>query len=195
VCGGLINITFGKEERFNGQSPKLHFTRDALSDLEVLKKNKELWESEEQQVEAAATDRDNQANKITARLNEIRHQKQVLPSLKSRATERERTATIAAFNDQARTGAATIRAAMINAHRERNWSCPYCLKAGDINNAHADHIYPTSRGGRSVPANMVLVCADCNSAKSNKTLRTFSREQDLNFDEICQRLELMGKDV
>ncbi|MDA9641282.1 HNH endonuclease [Alphaproteobacteria bacterium] len=131
---------------------------------------------------------------IKTRLIEIQSELDMFPKLKKRAKERERTATIAAFSDEARTGTSTIRADLI---REvgRHWSCPYCGTTGDVDQAHADHIHPVSKGGRTVPQNMVLVCQPCNTAKSDKTLRTFIRIKQWNFDEICDHLESMGKDI
>lgn len=71
--------------------------------------------------------------------------------------------------------------------------CPYC--GGAIGaNPHADHIYPVAKGGHSVPANMVLVCAACNLRKGTKTLRAFILEYGLCRDEIEMRLHKLGKD-
>ena len=131
---------------------------------------------------------------IKRSLNEIKAQQDLLPNLKRRAKERERTATIAAFEDEARLGATTIRQDLIRI-APANWFCPYCGVYGDTNNPHADHIHPISKGGRTVPQNMVLICSDCNRTKSSKTLRVFAREQNLNFEQICDRLEAMGKDI
>ena len=127
-------------------------------------------------------------------LNKIKAQQDLLPNLKRRAKERERTATIAAFEDEARLGATTIRQDLIR-NAPTDWFCPYCGVYGDSNDSHADHIHPISKGGRTVPQNMVLICSNCNRTKSSKTLRVFAREQNLNFEQICDRLEAMGKDI
>lgn len=77
--------------------------------------------------------------------------------------------------------------------KERQYdSCPYCQGPLD-ENIHADHIYPVSLGGLSTEQNMVLVCATCNSRKSNKTLREFSLEACLDFQGIERRLMKLGK--
>jgi len=74
-----------------------------------------------------------------------------------------------------------------------NEFCPYCervIKDG----GHADHIYPLSKGGESTERNMVLVCVDCNSKKSDLTLRSFIAKYNLNRDDIEARLDFLGKD-
>lgn len=71
-------------------------------------------------------------------------------------------------------------------------TCPYCRgPIGDEPNA--DHIYPVVRGGLSNPVNMVIVCATCNNAKSDLTLREFIKRQDLDRDEIELILDELGK--
>lgn len=71
--------------------------------------------------------------------------------------------------------------------------CPYC---GGLlgSNPHADHIYPVSKGGRSVPKNMVYVCSACNGMKRTLTLTGFIRKNGLNRVAIEQRLEELGKE-
>jgi len=73
--------------------------------------------------------------------------------------------------------------------------CPYCEQKLSFERSHVDHIQPVSKGGYSEDDNLVLVCAPCNSAKSNKTLRAFCRDVDLNFDVVVARLEMIGKTV
>lgn len=71
--------------------------------------------------------------------------------------------------------------------------CPYC---GDSlgPDPHADHIYPVSKGGRSVSRNMVYVCGQCNSNKKNLTLAAFILKFSLDRAAIEQRLQQLGKD-
>ena len=73
--------------------------------------------------------------------------------------------------------------------------CPYCEQKLLFERSHVDHIHPVSRGGLSEDDNLVLVCAPCNTAKSNKTLRAFCRDVDLNYDVVVARLEMIGKAV
>ena len=71
--------------------------------------------------------------------------------------------------------------------------CPYC--GGSLgSDPHADHIYPVSKGGRSVPKNMVYVCAKCNIMKSNLTLTGFIKKYSLDRDIIEERLGQLHKD-
>lgn len=71
--------------------------------------------------------------------------------------------------------------------------CPYC--GGPLgSDPHADHIYPVSKGGRSVPRNMVYVCSDCNASKRDLTLHGFMRKYCLDRVAIEDRLEELGKE-
>lgn len=76
--------------------------------------------------------------------------------------------------------------------KKQPW-CPYC--GGQLGqNPHADHIYPVSKGGRSVPKNMVYVCSNCNALKRNLTLSGFVRKYKLDRSAIEYRLEELGKE-
>jgi len=72
--------------------------------------------------------------------------------------------------------------------------CPYCN--GDLNdgNAHLDHIYPVSKGGKSTAKNLVFVCAQCNQDKSNLTLRAFLLRFLKDEQAVYSHLELLKKD-
>ena len=70
--------------------------------------------------------------------------------------------------------------------------CPYCQQPIK-DNRHADHIYPVSRGGLSVPENMVNICSACNSKKGDMTLRAFIKKYKLDSKRIEQVLESLGK--
>lgn len=72
-------------------------------------------------------------------------------------------------------------------------TCPYCGESLE-STAHADHIYPVSKGGRSAPRNMVYVCSTCNGMKKDLTLTTFIRKYNLDRSAIEQRLEELGKE-
>jgi hypothetical protein len=43
-----------------------------------------------------------------------------------------------------------------------------CVKCGSTRQLQYDHVIPYSRGGSNTAANIQLLCADCNRAKSNK---------------------------
>lgn len=72
--------------------------------------------------------------------------------------------------------------------------CPYCGDGLSENDAHADHIYPVSKGGQSTIRNMVFVCTKCNLKKRDLTLRNFITKYDLNGDFIHKNLDILGKD-
>jgi 5-methylcytosine-specific restriction endonuclease McrA len=71
-------------------------------------------------------------------------------------------------------------------------NCPYCSRTLG-SDFHADHIYPLSLGGHSTLANMVVVCASCNLAKGNKTLRAFARAAGIDFQALEKRLLMLNK--
>lgn len=73
--------------------------------------------------------------------------------------------------------------------------CPYCQKPTEKTQTHVDHINPISNGGLSIEKNMILVCQDCNLRKSDDSLRVFCRNNALNYDDICDRLEKADKRV
>ena len=48
--------------------------------------------------------------------------------------------------------------------------CYYCKKRIPRNKITMDHMYPQSLGGPTIPQNLIPVCQECNSKKSNMTL-------------------------
>lgn len=115
---------------------------------------------------------------------------------KKRANERERTAKINAFESKARSGAQNIKEKLLKAVRIKSkWLCPYCNSSNEIKTAEADHIHPVNKGGMTTMQNMVLICKKCNSKKTNLMLRVFCKKQGFNYNEVCERLERLGKDV
>lgn len=106
---------------------------------------------------------------------------------KQRKAEQDR-AKLAAVDGKERKLAASVKSKIRSTD-----DCPYC--GGDLGvQPHADHIYPIAKGGLSVSANMVLVCAECNSRKSDRTLAQFIVAYDLDRDAIERRLKMLGKD-
>ena len=50
-----------------------------------------------------------------------------------------------------------------------NYTCQLCGKyMPDEVGLHIDHIVPISRGGKTVPSNLQVLCSKCNGSKSNK---------------------------
>ena len=136
---------------------------------------------------------------IKARKFEIVLLKKILfefKRFKKRASERERTAKINAFEKKNRSGAQNIKEKLLKAVRIKSkWACPYCNNSSDVNTAEADHIHPVNKGGLTTMQNMVLICKKCNSKKTNLMLRVFCKKQDYDYDDVCDRLEKLGKDV
>ncbi len=117
-------------------------------------------------------------------------------TLKNRAKRREERSKIVAFDKNARDGAQIVRRDLLNSiSSKQNWKCPYCNLKKKISLSQADHIHPVNKGGLSTYQNMVLICRECNSNKKALTLRVFSKKMNYNFDQICDRLEHLGKDV
>lgn len=47
--------------------------------------------------------------------------------------------------------------------------CEYkCSKCGATENLHIDHIYPYSKGGKTVYNNLTVLCESCNKSKSDR---------------------------
>ena len=82
---------------------------------------------------------------------------------------------------------------------ERTPYCPYCERkfpSRKLNsNIHLDHIYPVSKGGQSVMENLVFICSDCNSKKSDNTLAIFCRQNGLDREVVTSQLLKLGKEV
>jgi len=76
---------------------------------------------------------------------------------------------------------------------EFNSFCPYCSEPIVKNELVLDHIFPVAKGGQSTAQNTILVCFSCNSKKSDKTLRQFCKLNQLDYEEICNKLEQLGK--
>jgi 5-methylcytosine-specific restriction endonuclease McrA len=72
--------------------------------------------------------------------------------------------------------------------------CPYCGGPLVLDTAHADHIYPVSKGGQSIKSNMVYVCIECNSKKRDNTLAQFLMRMGFDRSAVEARLELLRKD-
>ena len=53
-------------------------------------------------------------------------------------------------------------------YEKQGGRCAICGKPFDIDDMHADHIVPWSKGGKTVIDNCQVLCATCNIAKSNK---------------------------
>jgi len=119
-----------------------------------------------------------------------------LENAKSNLSRLERRAASNAVKKaQVATAIGTSRnlAATVKNHLPTDHPCPYC--GVDLGmNYHADHIYPVSKGGQSRAENMVNVCAQCNSKKSDLTLSTFIEQNGLDRVRIERNLNSLGKE-
>lgn len=52
-------------------------------------------------------------------------------------------------------------------YEQQKGVCPKCGKHFEIEQMQADHITPWSKGGKTLPENCQMLCADCNRRKSN----------------------------
>ncbi len=115
-----------------------------------------------------------------------------IPEIKRRIKKKEQSAKIARIDKKTRDlGSSVIR--KIKKETEYPFHCPYCHKLTYQGDDHVDHINPVANGGLSIDNNMVLVCENCNIKKGSKPLRKFCRENSLDFNDVCDRLENMGK--
>lgn len=53
------------------------------------------------------------------------------------------------------------------AYERQKGICPKCKKHFEIDDMQADHITPWSKGGKTIPENCQMLCADCNRRKSD----------------------------
>ena len=56
----------------------------------------------------------------------------------------------------------------ITRYNQQNGLCAICGKPFDINEMHADHITPWSKGGQTILENCQILCRDCNLKKSDQ---------------------------
>ena len=57
---------------------------------------------------------------------------------------------------------------MRDAYERQKGVCPVCKKHFAFEEMRGDHIKPWSKGGKTVPDNLQMLCADCNARKSDK---------------------------
>jgi hypothetical protein len=201
----LLNILVEKTDIAGNQTYQIENAKH-IKQLEILKSKAKL-EFNNLKTTVQYSDKLNkletEQNKLLQKLSAIKNDSAILLKLekqfveiKRRAKERERSAKIAAFDNRARSGSQTVKTDLLKSIKnKRNWKCPYCYTDNDLNKSVADHIHPINKGGLTTPQNIVLVCIDCNKKKSNFLLRVFCKKNDIDFNEVCERLEKLGKDA
>ena len=135
-----------------------------------------------------------QISKHRKKLNDLESVFEEKEKLMRRAKERERTAKISAFDNNARVGSQTIKTDLLKKVKGRK-KCVYCNKMIPKNDLVLDHIHPVAKGGLSTPQNSILVCSSCNSKKRDLTLRAYCKKYKKDFENISTALERQGKDV
>jgi len=55
-----------------------------------------------------------------------------------------------------------------SAYERQKGFCPKCKKHFAFEGMEGDHIVPWSRGGKTVPENLQMLCKRCNGIKSDK---------------------------
>ena len=128
----------------------------------------------------------NEVREIDAKISSI---KKELNDLKKQEALSLKMAKAAAFDDEARQQARSIKSKITTQE-----FCPYCSRKV-TETLHLDHIHPLSKGGLNVTENLVYCCANCNLKKSDKGVFQFCKEQGFDYEKVCNRLLMMGKHV
>jgi 5-methylcytosine-specific restriction endonuclease McrA len=122
----------------------------------------------------------------------IYHKLKVLSEIRKKHKE-ERTRSLAnAKLNKVRSTSSSLKKRTLENH-DFEVECPYCTKFISKEKMVLDHIYPIAEGGLDTERNTVLVCVKCNSNKSDLTLRVFSKKFKLEYDAICNRLDVLKK--
>jgi len=64
-------------------------------------------------------------------------------------------------------------------YAKQHGKCMYCGRKKDIDDFHADHKTPISRGGSNRLSNFQLICGSCNTRKGKLTNAEFRRKYGL----------------
>ena len=170
---------------------------------EGIQKEKELKLEQEQLMNLLIYEKDNQyvhQTKLRERLSSTEaFLKRVTQRFgvieRQQLKKQKRDAALLDLKVRARRNEGEVRSMSVSIKRqlEITTECPYCGDEMTEKEAHADHIYPVSHGGKPLVGNMVYVCSSCNLQKSNKTLREFIVKFSLDREAIERRLASLGK--
>lgn len=98
-------------------------------------------------------------------------------SLNTASADRRRDALV-----KMRTAAVALRSYIMDRDRYR---CVYCNSESDLG---IDHVIPWSKGGATLPFNMVVCCVVCNTAKGDGDPREFIATMKLRAEIIRHEL-------
>lgn len=62
-----------------------------------------------------------------------------------------------------------IKFSRLNIYSRDAFTCQYCWKQLPTEDLTFDHVIPRSKGGKTIWANIVTCCVDCNAEKANRT--------------------------
>lgn len=62
-----------------------------------------------------------------------------------------------------------VKFSRVNIYGRDNYCCQYCGKQHRVADLTYDHVLPRALGGKTVWANIVSCCQDCNARKGNRT--------------------------
>jgi 5-methylcytosine-specific restriction endonuclease McrA len=129
-----------------------------------------------------------------AKRKKIYHELQVLSEIRTKIRDkRVRSLANAKINKVRSTSSSTKRKHISKS--EKIIACTYCERVHETVGMVMDHIYPIAKGGLDTPENTVLVCIQCNTKKSDKTLMVFCTQMKFDYLKVGERLLKMGKGV
>jgi hypothetical protein len=99
------------------------------------------------------------------------------------ATAEQRKSSLAKMRD----AAVAIRSYIMD---RDNYSCAYCGSTHDLG---IDHIIPWSKGGATLPFNLVVACLTCNTGKGDGDPREFIAAMKLRAQIIRHELVLLDR--
>lgn len=176
ILGKLIGIPGQPSEKDKSEFDSF---RNETADLEKEQRQLELHDASTRRLEDSLKSARSWSLKVQRAMDRKRQKRDAVIELRAAA---------ATSADSSRQVGAAVKRKL----PRQPW-CPYC--GGPLGaDAHADHIYPVAKGGRSTPRNMVYVCAACNQKKNNLTLAGFIRKYSLDRTVIESRLEELHKE-
>jgi 5-methylcytosine-specific restriction endonuclease McrA len=124
----------------------------------------------------------------------IYHKLKVISEIRAKHKEERIRSLANAQVSKVRAASSSLKKRAVRGHGS-TVECVYCTTSNDKSDMVLDHIYPVAEGGLDTERNTVLVCFECNSRKSDLTLRAFTKKYKLDYSAICDRLDRLKKNV